>query len=251
MTVGRVSALWRYPVKSFRGESLEFAPVGPDGIPGDRGVAVVDAESGRVISAKRVHALISGRAVARPGGPVLCLPDGRAISYDAPEAADVLSEWLGRRVRLEVQREGSERPLIEDEQDHVFWGRPGGFHDGHHLHLLTTATLMHLKSLHPDGEWDARRFRPNIVLEVEGTGPVEQDWIGRTLRIGDVELEIIKGCTRCVMTTLEQDELPQDREILGVVAREQDNVVGVKATVRAPGSIALGDEARLEPIVLD
>ncbi len=241
MIVGSVSALWRYPVKSLRGEPLEYAAIGPDGIPGDRGVALVDEESGRVLSGKSVQSLLSARAVARPGGPVVCLPDGRAVPFDDPAAAEVLSEWLGRRVKLARQPGGQHQPLIEAEEDQVFLGRAGGFHDGHPVHILTTATLMHLKSLHPDGEWDARRFRPNIVIDAEAAGPVEQEWIGRTVAIGDVRLEITKACTRCVMTTVAQDELLDDPQILRTVAREQDNVVGVEATVREPGTVELGD----------
>lgn len=245
MIVGQVSALWRYPVKSLRGESLEFAPIGPTGIPGDRGVAVIDAESGRVISGKRVQALLGARSVARPGGPVIVLPDGTTLSFDDPGAAAVLSAWLGRAVRLERAPGGTQRPLIESEEDQVFLGRPGGFHDGHALHLLTTATLAYLGQLHPDGAWDARRFRPNIVIDTDGATPVEQEWIGRQVSVGSATLEIQKACTRCVMTTLAQEELPHDREILGVVAREQDNKVGVKAVVRAPGAVELGDDVTL------
>src|SRR2546426_3520649 len=124
--VGHVAALWRYPVKSMRGEPLEQATFGRDGIPGDRGVALIDEQTGNVLSAKRVAALLGARAVARPGGPVIVFPDGRAL-YAADAAAE-LSAWLGRGVRASAAPQNGERPVIESEDD-TFRGRPGGFFD--------------------------------------------------------------------------------------------------------------------------
>jgi uncharacterized protein len=78
------------------------------------------------------------------------------------------------------------------------------------VHLLTTATIERLRALYPDGRFEVRRFRPNIVV---ATGPdqqgfVENDWIGHTVAIGDeVRLRITGACPRCVMTTLPQGDL--------------------------------------------
>lgn len=243
--VGRIQALWRYPVKSMQGEQLDRARLTPDGIPGDRGVAVVDAATGRVISGKRLEQLLGARAVARPGGPAIVLPDGTTVHWSSADAASAISAWLGRPVRLEASV-AEARPMIESEDGHVFLGRPRSFFDSAALHLLTTATLDHLAGLYPDGAFDARRFRPNLVIATDGeAGLVEQGWVGAHLRIGGTLLEVVKPCTRCVMTTSEQADLPKDRGILATVAREAGNVVGVHARTLEPGMVAVGDPVEL------
>ena len=243
MDLGTVASLWRYPVKSLQGERLEHALLGPDGIPGDRGVAIVDVESGRVISGKRVQMLLTARAVARPGGPVVVLPDGRSAHTSDPTIDDLLSEWLGRRVHVSNAGPEEERPLIESDSGQVFLGRPGSYFDSSALHLLTTASLAHLAGLYPEGAFDERRFRPNLVVDTGGAqGIVEQGWIGRRVRLGGALLEITRPCTRCVMTTSEQADLPKDPGILRTVARETDNTVGVFATTVEPGWAAVGDQ---------
>jgi len=238
MEAGVIGALWRYPVKSMQGESLEQTWITPDGVPGDRGVAVIDAASGHVLSGKRLEMLLTARAVARPGGPVIVLPDGRSAHLDA--AAALVSEWLGRDVIL-ARAEGSDaRPVVEAE-DGTFLGRSGSFFDSSPVHLVTAASLRHLAGLHPEGEYDARRFRPNVVVESLAEGLVEQDWIGRTLRLGEAVLQITKPCTRCVMTTSEQRELATDRGILRTIARETENACGIYARVLEPGVARVGD----------
>jgi hypothetical protein len=241
MLLGTVSSLWRYPVKSLQGERLERAWLGRDGVPGDRGVALVDAETGKVLSGKRVEMLLTARAVARPGGPAIVMPDGRTAHTADPAAGEMLSAWLGRPVRLERAGVRDGRPAILGEEDGTFLGRPGGFFDSSAVHLLTTSTLAHLGALHPEGRFDERRFRPNVLIDGAGQGPVEQGWIGRRARAGDAVLEITKACSRCVMTTSEQADLPKDRDILRTVAREAGNETGVYARVLEPGWVGLGD----------
>jgi uncharacterized protein YcbX len=89
----------------------------------------------------------------------------------------------------------------------------GTFFDIAVVHLLTTATINRLRTLYPDGRFEVRRFRPNIVVSTEGEDAdfVENDWIGRTVAIGDnVCLAITQPCPRCVMITLPQGDLPKD-----------------------------------------
>ena len=104
----------------------------------------------------------------------------------------------------------------------------GTFFDCAAVHLLTTATLDRLRELYQHGRFEARRFRPNIVLE-PASGErnfVENSWIGHTLAIGDeVRLSVTGPCPRCVMTTLRQGDLPGDPGILRTAARHnQANV---------------------------
>jgi MOSC domain-containing protein len=88
------------------------------------------------------------------------------------------------------------------------------------VHVLTTGTIDALRALYPEGRFEARRFRPNIVVSTNEQGFVENDWIGQTLAIGDdVRLQITGPCPRCVMTTLSQGDLPKDPGILRTAAQ--------------------------------
>jgi hypothetical protein len=114
---------------------------------------------------------------------------------------------------------------------------------------LTTATLDRLRELYPQGRFEIRRFRPNIVLQV-GSGEksfAEDAWIGHTLAIGsEVRLNVTGPCPRCVMTTLPQGDLPRDTGILRTAAQHNQANVGVYAAVRRGGTIRRGDPVRLE-----
>jgi len=173
------------------------------------------------------------------------LPDGRRISPSDPSARTVLSSWLGRDVRV-VRASGDGRPEIEGEEDQIFRGEAGGLHDDAPIHIVTTSTLAYLRSLYPGGDYDARRFRPNIVIDTgDGQGPVEQAWIGRMLRIGAAEFDVTKACHRCVITTLPQFELPHDPAILRTVNQQADGECGVYLRARAESEISTGDDVSL------
>jgi uncharacterized protein YcbX len=124
----------------------------------------------------------------------------------------------------------------------------GTFFDCAVVHLLTTATLERLQALYQQGRFDSRRFRPNIVVQTPSSekGFVENGWIGRTLLIGDeVRLSITKPCSRCVMTSLAQGDLPRDPGILRAVAQHNQVRVGVYASVLNGGTIRRGDAVRI------
>src|SRR4029077_12476277 len=126
---------------------------------------------------------------------------------------------------------------------------PGTFFDLATVHLLTTATLDRLRELYPPGRFEVRRFRPNVV--VTGTSPepgfIEQDWVGRTLALGnEVRLRITGPCPRCVMTTLPQEDLPKDAGLLRAAVQHNQGHVGVYASVLRGGSFRRGDPVRLE-----
>jgi uncharacterized protein YcbX len=96
--------------------------------------------------------------------------------------------------------------------------------------------------LYPDGHFEARRFRPNIIVNTEQKGFVENTWIGKTIAIGDqVKLKITDHCPRCVMTTLPQGDLPKDTNILRTAAQHNGAHVGVYAEVIATGTIKCDD----------
>ena len=123
---------------------------------------------------------------------------------------------------------------------------PETFFDTAVVHLLTTSTIDRLRQLYPQGRFEVRRFRPNIVVATDEAGFVENDWIGRVLEIGEtVRLAITERCPRCVMITLAQGDLPKDSGILRTAAQHNDVNVGVYASVISGGIIRRGDAVLL------
>ena len=266
--LGRVGSIGRYPVKSMLGESLEVADVTERGLRGDRAFAMVDVETGKVVSAKnprRWPDLFTFRAAFaapfREGGAIpparITLPDGATLDTDQPDVEARLSAAVGRPVRL--ARSAFRGATGEGYwPDHDWLPTPdatfdvplpeGTFFDGAMVHLLTTATLDRLHALGPASRFDVRRFRPNFVIEPEGdvAGFVEDGWIGRTLAVGGARLRIDRPCPRCVMTTLPQDDLPKDPGVLRTVVQQHAGDVGVYASVVQGGPVARGDVVRLE-----
>ncbi|HEV2389395.1 MAG TPA: MOSC domain-containing protein [Nitrososphaerales archaeon] len=267
--VGSVVSLLRYPIKSMIGEELTTSHVTELGLLGDRTRALVDQTTGRVVSAKNPRKwgrLFDFRASfadpPTPGDPLpdirISLPDGRVVMADQLGTDDVLSEALGAQVRLMTAP--LEEPSLEE-----YWPDVEGlanrekvteevmpartFFDAASVHVLTTATTDRLQELYPEGRFEARRFRPNLVVETaqDVKGFVENDWVGRTLRVGEqVRLKVSRPCGRCVMTTLAQGDLPQDLGILRTVARHNNVRVGVYASVERGGHIQRADPVWLE-----
>jgi uncharacterized protein YcbX len=266
--VGSVVALWRYPVKSMQGEELNATAVTVRGLLGDRALALVDAGDGRVASAKNPRKwpnLFAFRAafVRPPDGETLppvriALPDGTAISSQQEDRDRVLSSALGRAVS--VSGSAPESPTLEEywpdvaglpQRDTVTDERmpPGTFFDAAVVHILTTATLDRLREVYPQGRFEVRRFRPNIVVACAAAEKafVEQGWVGRTLDLGsEVRLHITGPCPRCVMTTLPQADLPADTGILRAAVQHAQGNVGVYARVLHGGTLRHGDAVRLE-----
>jgi uncharacterized protein YcbX len=265
---GSVVGLWRYPVKSMMGEELNATDVTTGGVVGDRHFAVVDAQTGTVAGAKNPRKwgnFFDFRAVyVQPpyaGSPLpavrVVFPDGTVVTSTQADVSDVLSGALGRRVEL-AQAEGGadgassgataeeywpDMEGLEHRDTVTEWDMPvGTFFDLATVHVLTTATIDRLRNLYPEGRFEARRFRPNIVVATEGDGFVENEWVGHTLTIGDhVRLQITGACPRCVMTTLSQGDLPKDAGILRTAARHNGVNVGVYAEVIEEGTVHRGD----------
>jgi uncharacterized protein YcbX len=266
--VGAVVALWRYPVKSMGGEELTSSEVNERGLLGDRAYAVVDSADGKAATAKNPRKwphLIDFRAAftePTPAGskvpPVrITLPDGTTISSEQGNLNELLSKALNRDVTLRAAPHGAVHaeeywPDMEglDHRDTVtdFTLPEGTFFDCAMVHLVTTGTFDRLREHYPQGRFEARRFRPNIVLQSSPSqkGFPENTWIGRTVTIGDeVRLSITGPCGRCVMTTLAQAELPKDPGILRAAVQQNQGNVGVYAAVVRGGTIRRGDRARL------
>lgn len=279
MRVGVIQTLWRYPVKSMLGERLDVAPVGPLGVPGDRGYAIRDERAGEIRGAKKIPGLLrfSARYVAEPTDASIppaeiTLPDGTAVRTDDPDVHARLSHALGHEVTLwprqpadntehyrrhprameEIRQilgleAGDPLPSFEGlPQDIFHYVSPlGTYFDAYPLHLLTTASLRALTAHYPEGQFVPERFRPNLVIDTAEDGQEEDTWKGKTLRIGTVELLIGVPTIRCVMTTLPQGHLPKDPRILRTVVQHHGHQAGVYATVTRPGVVRVGDPVEL------
>lgn len=268
--VGSIVSLWRYPVKSMLGEELNATEVAKRGLLGDRAYALLDTADGKVASAKNPRkwpqlfdcraALADVPTAGVEAPPVrITLPDGTIVNSEQPGINQIFSMLLKRAVKLsalpDLQTATAEEywPDIEglDHRDTVTdFGLPEGtFFDCALVHLLTTATLDQLRDLYPQGRFEVRRFRPNIVVETSSgeRNFVEDAWIGQVLAIGNsVRLSVNGPCPRCVMTTLPQGDLPKDTGILRAAAQHNKANVGIYTSVLEGGTVRRGDSVRLE-----
>jgi uncharacterized protein YcbX len=250
------------------GEELNSSYVTERGLIGDRAYALIDQKTGKVAGAKNPKKwgkLFDFRSVFIDPPQVvenipsvrITFPDGTHIFSDQNNIDYTLSKVLDQDVRL--MRASLERPSYEE-----YWPDIDGlaqrekvtdetmpsqtFFDLAVIHLLTTSTINRLRELYPEGRFEVRRFRPNIVIE-SASGEkdfIENLWMGKKIMIGeDIVLRITGPCTRCVMTTLSQGDLPKDLGILRTIARYNKVNAGVYASVQRGGTIRRGDLVRL------
>lgn len=229
--LGEVRSLHRFPVKSMLGESPDELAVDARGAVGDRRFAVRDADgklgSGKSSSRfRRMDGLL--RCSARYDGdePLVRLPGGLELPALDEKCADALSELVDRPVTVGV----------EDAVSHF---------DSGPVHVLTTAALRWARSLAPGSDVDHRRFRPNVVVDTAGGTAVEDDWVGRTIALGEVRLRVLDRMDRCVMITLPQAELPRDPRVLSVLTGDGVAHLGVVAEVILPGIVRVGEAVRV------
>lgn len=297
MTRVSVGRLWQYPVKSMQGEDADAIQLGPNGVTGDRAYGFVDVETGRLASAKnprRFGALLDchARFLESPTAdgespPVaVTLPDGSVVRTDDDNGAELtrrVAELLGREVRLVStapdgialdelipQMDGLGENALEAMQTEpdthgdsfipipVAMAAPGTMLDLAAMHVLATSTLQRMADAHPDGVWDPRRMRPNILIDDTAEPGDEDDWLGCDVHIGEQAVVHIVGPTpRCVMTTLAQPGLPKDSDVLRTVARlnmkemgalGQFPCAGSYAEVVTPGAVRRGDPIRFERV---
>lgn len=258
-----LSGLYRYPLKSGRGEALQRSAVDGLGLHGDRRWMVVDADSGRFITQRLLPQMsqLSARYDAR-GGLTLSAPgqadlavalpdpeqDLRGVvvwrdSLRVPDAGDEAAEWLstmlGKPCRLVQVPEARARQV---DTAYAQAGDRVAFADGFPLLLIGQASLDDL-SQRVGQPLSMLRFRPNLV--VTGSEAYAEDgW--KRIRIGDVEFEVVKGCSRCILTTIDPQtgERNAQREPLATLKtyREKDGDVffGQNLLPRGIGELQLG-----------
>ncbi len=208
-----VKEIWRYPVKSMAGETLNAADITKHGIAGDRVIQVRNA-GGRILTARTRPALLRHRAMLAENCDVLV--DGRP--WNTEEVAREVEQAAGPGTRL-IRSDAEDRFDI--------------------LPLLVTTDGMFTAV-----GYDRRRFRPNLVVGgVEGLS--ERQWEGAHLRIGEVVIGMDDLRGRCIMTTFDPDTGEQDLSVLRRVQKEFDGVLGLNSYVANPGHISVGDPVEL------
>ena len=244
----QLADIWRYPVKSCRGERLARARVEPWGLQGDRRWMVVDA-AGDAVTAREYPRMLLIEPAVSVGSLTLSSPDLGGLTIDIPtgedlvpvrvwssrllaapageKAADWLSAVIGKPVRLVYLDDPTRRPANPD------YSQPGdrvSLADGYPLLLTSQASLDAVNGWIAEGPKAAegpvpmRRFRPNVV--VSGAPAWSEDgW--RRLRIGPLTFRNVKGCDRCVLTTVDPDTAAKGHEPLFALARHRrwDNKV--------------------------
>ena len=207
-----IAEIWRYPVKSMRGERLDRATLGPGGIEGDRQL-FVRLPNGSVATARRYPRLLALSGSTAPDGEPLV--DGR--SWSSPE--------IGERIEA-VTTAGAVLELADESRFDIL--------------PLLVATDSAIAAFGYDG----RRLRPNLVIGgVEGLS--ERDWEGRVLAIGPVRIQLADLRGRCVMTTVDPDTNAQDPEVLRSIVRRFDGRLALNAEVANGGAIAVDDHVDL------
>jgi uncharacterized protein len=261
---GSVGELWRFPVKSMQGERVTSIALSPLGIDGDRRWALRDLTNGKIISAKVPKLgtpLLACAATSDSSGAItIVVGEERFRVPDDNDAANVaLSGLLGRAVRIEPATTNDE--VYESEwpelADMALSGitldlslHRGTFADLSPLHIITSASLAHLASFAEGSEIDVRRFRPSMVIETDGEGFVENEWVHRRARIGGATVTFGAASPRCIMTTIAQPGLARDVRVLQTIAAHNKRdfggfgnfaCLGIYADVVEPGVVGVGD----------
>jgi uncharacterized protein YcbX len=228
--VGRVAALWRYPVKSMAGQALDAADVGWHGLAGDRRWAFVQE---KLIRSDFPWLTMRERSDLGQYRPVLAddsRPDRSptVVRTPAGEELDIadpaLAAALGDGIRLIKLNRGT--------------------FDVAPLSLISVQTIEALGGM-AEVAIDQRRFRPNLV--VDAAAPfAEDDWVGATLRLGGARMRVDQRDERCVMVNIDPDTGVRDPRVLRTIAQQRGVCLGVYGAPVEPGRVAVGDPVVLE-----
>lgn len=277
-----INALYRYPVKSMGGDNLDHTALTKNGIPGDRCWTVKDEERGGIKGGKRfpqlmdMHAVLEHEPDALTLSPpvAITLPDQSHTHSTDPNVNQALSAAIGSPVSLwpllsADQLEHYRRPPNPENFDQMAYFRalfartddeplpdlsafpeelfiyessPGTYFDAFPLLIMTTASLNAMATATAESNFDVRRFRPNIILDTDADGFVENSWVGKRLQLGSAILQINAICPRCVMTTHGFADLPKDPRVMRHLVQQNEGNLGVYASIEQSGNIKLGDQ---------
>lgn len=238
MPAGSVASLHRWPVKSLAGEDAAALRLDPRGVAGDRAHALFDVHRGepRQLTVRQAPGMLRWAATYEglpddaldPDGvplPRVTGPGGARFAWDDPALPGALTEDLGREVTLRRNL-----GLMQDLGNSV---------------LVTTQATLEAVGAALGHALDLRRFRTNIHVALDAPAYAEEGWEGRLLRVGELELQLLHPCVRCVIPTRDPDTTAKDPQILRWLTREHGGLFGINARVRGSGRIAVGDAVAL------
>lgn len=238
MELGRIGAIFRYPVKSMAGELLDAANLSWYGIEGDRRFAfrlLTDKSGFPWLTASKLPQLLLykpfglDRNTAELLPTHVCTPDGKEYELRSDELREEISSRYGGDVELMNLKHG-----IFDEAC---------------ISVISLGTV-HCVERETGRNVDLRRFRPNVVIETNGAEPFEEDrWVGRTLMFGEANSESALRVTmrdeRCVMVNFDPDTAERDSVVMKTVVRRNENYAGVYCTVVRAGELRVGQVVTL------
>ncbi len=236
-TVGTVLSLNRWPVKSMGGEPVQTFTLERDGVAGDRAHVLYDTHQGapRQLTARQVPRLLAWRAGygawdgahgAIPAAE-LTAPDGTTYSWEDPALPAALASDLGREVELRRN--------------------PRGQPDLRASVLVTTQATHDAVEAELGRAFDQRRWRTNVLVELDAEAFAEEAWEGRVLTIGEATFDLLHPCVRCVIPTRDPNTQEKDAGLLRHLMREHGGMFGMNARARRPARIGIGDPVRIGP----
>jgi uncharacterized protein len=284
--VGKIKALWRYPVKGMAGESLRECQLSEQGLLGDRILALKDITRQEIQSCKFRPELLLCIARLRETANLgngehvdITLPNGMVVGSDDITINSLLSTLIGHQSTLEIKRSAEDlnfyrrhkkddhtwlnelKATFERETDEPlpdldnlpqsaqdFVSVLGTFFLVSPIHLITTATLDYLNNQAPDADWSIERFRPNVIIETEPEfkGLIEQNWIGHQLHINNINIHCNGTTPRCGAITKPQQSFGKDTQVLRTVVAKANQNVGVYGETNNTGAISVGDEVFIQ-----
>ena len=235
--MGRVEALFRYPVKSMAGEPVDAVELGWHGLEGDRRLALrrIGEHGGFPwLTAGRLADLVLFSPVRRADGPLpthVRTPEGVDLDLFGPE----LAAELGRRHGSPVEMTHLSRGIFDEAS----------------VSVITSATVAEIGRLAAQPP-ESARFRPNVLVAASGALPFAEDgWVGGVLRFGEggdaPAIAVTMRDERCSMVNLDPATARASPEVLKAIVRERDNKAGVYATVVRGGRLAVGQPVFFEP----
>jgi MOSC domain-containing protein len=245
MELGRISAIFRYPVKSMAGELLDVARLGWHGIEGDRRLAfrrLADKSEFPWLTASKLPELLLYKPFRLDSNSAELLP----THVSTPEGKEY--ELRSDELREEISsRHGSDVELMNLKS---------GIFDEATLSVIALGTVHSIARESGRGvdSCDLRRFRPNVVIETNSAEPFEENsWVGRTLMFGmfgegnsGAVVKAYMKDERCVMVNFDPDTAERDSEVMKTVVRLNENYAGVYGTVVRAGELRVGQVVTLE-----
>jgi len=237
--IGEILELWRYPVSSVAGETVDEVYISPDGIVGDRQFALLDRATGLPAAPEQEPrwrpALFLTCETSADQIPQIGFPDGFRCSLADAALPQRLTDYFGFPVEigaygLKTSHWRTDFPAAVNR----YAPAP--------LHVLTTGSLTKLSQIGALTETDRRRFRPSMLIDSgEESGFLENDWIGMTLQIGSLRAVVTEVTKRCGMTLIAQPGITDQPDILRNILRHNKRSLGIYCKVEHAASIRLGD----------